>query len=86
MDYANAVRVIFTPLVWWGGQRYSFQAMFPKQYWVIIASSAESESRFSVTGKIAYKHCNCLKNDAVESTVIYYEGIRKRRTLMVLDR
>ena len=44
---------------------------------MIPASSAESERHFSGAGCIARKDRNCLKEDAVESTVVYYEAVRK---------
>ena len=44
---------------------------------VIPASSAESERHFSGAGRIAWKDRNRLKDDAVESTVVFYEAVRK---------
>ena len=72
-------RIIFDPLVWWGEQRYSFPILshVARTILVISASSAESERHFSGAGRIACKDRNRLKDDAVESSVIYYEGIRK---------
>ena len=43
----------------------------------ITASSAKSESHFSSAGCIARKDRNRLKDDTVESSVLYYEAIRK---------
>ena len=79
LHQANAVRIIFDPLVWWGEQRYSFPILshVARTMLVISASSAESERHFSGAGRIACKDRNRLKDDAVESSVIYYEGIRK---------
>jgi len=45
---------------------------------VIPASSAESEKHFIGAGHIAQKDRNHLKDNAVESTFIYYEAIRKQ--------
>jgi len=75
----NAVRIIFDPLVWWGGQRYSFPILshVARTVLVISASSAESKRHFSGAGRIAREDRNRLKDDAVQSSVIYYEGIRK---------
>ena len=75
----NAVRSIFDPLLWWGKQRYSFPIIsyVAKIILVISASSAESERHFSSAGHIARKHHNRLKDDAVESCVLYYEALRK---------
>ena len=48
-----------------------------RQLLVIPASSAESERHFSGAGRIARKDRNRLKDDAIESTVVYYEAVRK---------
>ena len=76
---ANAVRIIIDPLVWWGEQKYSFPILshVARAILVISASSAELERHFSRAGRIACKDRNRLKDDAVKSSVIYYEGIRK---------
>ena len=79
LHQANAARIIFDPLVWWGEQRYSFPILshVARTILVISASSAESERHFSGAGRIACKDRNRLKDDAVENSVIFYEGIRK---------
>ena len=43
----------------------------------IPASNAESERHFSGAGRIACKNRNRLKDDAVESSVVYYDAVRK---------
>ena len=79
LNQPNAVRIIFDPLLWWGEQKYSFPILsyVAKTILVITASSAESERHFSGAGRIARKDRNRLKDDAVESTVVYYEAVRK---------
>jgi len=79
LKQAHAVRSIFDPLLWWGEQRYSFPVLsiLAKQFLVLPASSAESERHFSAAGRIARKDRNRLKDDAVESCVVYYEAVRK---------
>ena len=79
LKQAHAVRSIFDPLLWWGEQRYSFPVLscLARQFLVVPASSAESERHFSGAGRIARKDRNRLKDDAVESSVVYYEAARK---------
>ena len=79
LQQPDAVRSVFDPLLWWGQQRYSFPILscLARQLLVIPASSAESERHFSGAGRIARKDRNRLKDDAVESTVVYYEAVRK---------
>ena len=48
-----------------------------RQLLVMPASSVGSERHFSGAGHIARKDRNCLKDDAIESTVVYYEAVRK---------
>ena len=62
-----------------GQQRYSFPILsyLARQLLVISASSAESERHFSGAGCIERKDRTRLKDDAVESTVVYYEAVRK---------
>ena len=70
---------IFDPLLWWGEQRYSFPILscLARQLLVIPAFSAESERHFSDAGRIPCKNRNRLKDDAVESSVVYHEAVRK---------
>ena len=79
LQQPDAVRSVFDPLLWWGKQRLSFPILsfLARQLLVMPASSAESERHFSGAGRIARKDRNRLKEDAVESTVIYYEATRK---------
>ena len=79
LQQPDAVRSVFDPLLWWGQQRYNFPILsyLARQLLVIPASSAESERHFSGAGRIARKDRNRLKDDAVESTVVYYEAVRK---------
>ena len=80
LTQAHAVWSIFDPLLWWGEQRYSFPVLscLARQLLVIPAASAESERHFSGAGRIACKDRNRLKDDMVESSVVYYEAVRKR--------
>ena len=79
LQQPDAVRSVFDPLLWWGQQSYNFPILccLARQLLVIPASSAESERHFSGTGYIARKDRNRLKDDAVESTVVFYEAVRK---------
>jgi len=56
---------------------YSFPVLSCLARLVILAASAESERHFSGAGKIAHKDRNRLKENAVESLVVYYEAVRK---------
>ena len=60
LHQANAIRIIFDSLVWWGEQRYSFPILnhVARTILVISASSAESERHFSGAGRIACKDRN----------------------------
>ena len=62
-----------------GQQSFNFPILscLAWQVLVIPASSAESERHFSGAGRIARKDRNRLKDDAVESTVVFYEAVRK---------
>ena len=73
------MRLVFDPLLWWGQQSFNFPILscLARQVLVIPASSAESERHFSGAGRIARKDRNCLKDDAVEPTVVFYEAVRK---------
>ena len=57
----------------WGEQGYSFPVLScpARQLLVVPASSAESEKHFSGAARIARKDRNRLKDDAVESSVVY---------------
>ena len=79
LQQLNAVRSVFDPLLWWGQQSYNFPILsyLARQLLVIPASSAECERHFSSAGRIARKDRNGLKDDAVESTVVYYKAVIK---------
>ena len=79
LQQPDAVRSVFDPLLWWGQQSYNFLILscLARQLLVIPASSAESERHCSDAGCIARKERNHLKDNAVESTVLYYEAVRK---------
>ena len=79
LQQPDAVRSVFDPLLWWGQQSYNFPILscLARQLLVIPTSSAESERYFSGAGRIARKDRNHLKDDAAESTVVYYEAVRK---------
>ena len=80
LTQAHAVQSIFDPLLWWGEQRYSFPVLscLARQLLVIPAASAESERHCSGAGRIACQDRNRLKDDIVESSVVYYEAVKKR--------
>ena len=79
LQQPDAVRSVFDTLLWWGQQSYTFLILscLTQQLLAIPALSAESERHFSGNGHIARKDRNYLKDDAVESTVVYYEAVRK---------
>ena len=79
LQQPDAVRSVFDPLLWWGQQSFnvSILSCLARKVLVIPASSAESERHFSGAWRIARKDRNHLKDDAVESTVVFYEAVRK---------
>ena len=79
MQQCDAVRSVFDPLLWLEQKRYSFPILscLARQLLAILASSTESEQHFSGAGRIARKDRNQLKDDAVDSIVVYYKAVRK---------
>lgn len=71
----NAVTIIIDqyPLVCWGEHKYGFPLLSHVARTILVIL-AEPERHFSGAGRIAHKDCSHLKDDAVESSVIFYEG------------
>ena len=69
------------PLEWWGKNRRRFPVMaaIAKTFFVILASSSESERHFSAAGQVAKKDCNQLKPDILEAQMIVADALKKKR-------
>ena len=66
------------PLKWWGKncRRFPVMAAIAKTFFVIPASSSESERHFSAAGRVAKKDRNRLKPDILEAQVIVADTLK----------